>query len=304
MNLVPARSFLPRAALAACALGLSLIAGAAAAAARAERPTVVEAVQSPAWVERNGERIPATPGMSLRERDHIITGASSRILLRLPEGSTVKLGENASFLLANSALGRDNVYVAAMNVLEGAFRFTTEAVAKFRGRRAVQVQFFQVTAGIRGTDLWGKQAGDRDIVCLIEGRIEVQRGAEAPIAMDQPLSFYIAPRGRPSLPVAPVPRAQIDAWSAETEIAPGRGALRRGGVWKVTLASPDTQQDALRLYDEVRAAGYAATLAPEMEGEKHLYHVRLAQVPSRGDAQALADALRGRFGIADPQVSR
>lgn len=301
----PSRNHLLCAVIAAGAATAFLITDAAVgASAAANRPTVVEAVQSPAWIERNGERIPATPGMALRERDHVVTGASSRIVLRLPEGSSVKLGENASFLLSNSALGRDNVYVGAMHVLEGAFRFTTDALAKFRGRRAVEVRFYQVTAGIRGTDVWGKQAGDRDIVCLIEGRVEVQRGTEAPIAMDQPLSFYIAPRGQASLPVAPVSRAQIDEWAAETEIASGRGALRRGGTWKVILASPETQADALKFYDELRAAGFAASILPTMEGEKHIYHVRLTQLPSRADAQALAEALRGKYGIADPKVSR
>jgi hypothetical protein len=38
-------------------------------------------------------------------------------------------------------------------VLQGAFRFTTTAVYKFRGARDVQVRFTTVTVGIRGTDL-------------------------------------------------------------------------------------------------------------------------------------------------------
>ena len=41
----------------------------------------------------------------------------------------------------------------------------------------MSIRVATVTAGIRGTDLWGKSAADRQIVCLIEGRIEV--GARA-----------------------------------------------------------------------------------------------------------------------------
>ena len=30
-----------------------------------------------------------------------------------------------------------------------------------------------MTAGIRGTDLWGSSDAERDLVCLVEGRITV-----------------------------------------------------------------------------------------------------------------------------------
>jgi hypothetical protein len=111
-----------------------------------------------------------------------------------------------------------------------------------------------VTAGIRGTDLWGKAAPDRDIVCLIEGRIEVSRGGDPTITMDQPLSFYIAPRGQPPLLVQPVNPDQLKQWAAETEVETGRGAARRGGKWKVVLASGESENEVLRVYQDVRAA--------------------------------------------------
>jgi len=34
--------------------------------------------------------------------------------------------------------------------------------------------------------------------------------------------------------------------------------LRRGGRWKVVFATVDTQQESLKVYDAVRAAGYSA----------------------------------------------
>ena len=40
---------------------------------------VVEAVQMPAWVERGGASIPLAPGMALRDRDRVRTGANARI---------------------------------------------------------------------------------------------------------------------------------------------------------------------------------------------------------------------------------
>src|SRR5687768_2531373 len=57
---------------------------------------VVESVVSPAWVERGGTREPLQPGAVLRAKDKVHTGASARLLLRLAEGSAVKLGEHAT----------------------------------------------------------------------------------------------------------------------------------------------------------------------------------------------------------------
>ena len=58
-----------------------------------------------------------------------------------------------------------------LDVVSGAFRFTTRAVHKFRGERDVRVKLAATTAGIRGTDLWGKSEPTRDIFCLVEGSI-------------------------------------------------------------------------------------------------------------------------------------
>jgi hypothetical protein len=271
-------------------------------AAAASPHAVVEAVQMPAWVERDGARVPLAPGMELRRTDRLLTGANARLLLKMGEGSLVKLGEAGTLKLDQLADGKDRVFTAALNVLQGAFRFTTSALQKQR-RRNINITVASVTAGIRGTDVWGKAAADRDIVCLIEGKIEVQRGQDQPILMDQPLSFYIAPKNAPPLPVAPVDAEQLRQWAAETEIEPGKGAARRGGKWKVLAASAETQENALKLYDALRAAGYAAEIRPAMAGEKRIYNVRLAHLASKADAEALAASIRGKTGVAEPKVS-
>ncbi len=290
--------------------GLTLLAAqfAAAAAPQAVTPArsapqaIVEAVQMPAWVERGGAKIPLAPGMEIRGTDQLRTGANARLLLKMSEGSLVKLGEGGSLRLDQLSEGNDRVFTAALNVLQGAFRFTTAALQKQR-KRNINITIATVTAGIRGTDVWGKAAADRDIVCLIEGKIEVQRGQDRPFLMDQPLSFYIAPKNAPPLPVAPVDPEQLRQWATETEITAGAGAARRGGKWKVLAGSVDTQEDALRLYDALRAAGYAAEIRPAMAGEKRIYNVRLAHLPSKAEAEALAAAIRGKMGVAEPKVT-
>ena len=275
-------------------------------AAAADQP-LVEAVQSPAWVERAGGREPLAVGMPLNDNDRVVSGAAARVLLRMPEGSLVKLGENAQLALDRLGTRRERegtVVTAALDVLRGAFRFTTQALTGFRGRRQIDIRVATVTAGIRGTDVWGKAADDRDIVCLIEGRITVQRQGEPQFAMDQPLSFYIAPRNAPALPVQPVPAEQLRTWAAETDMAPGGGSARRGGRWRVELARAGSQDEALALYDRLREAGYPAEIRPVAREGGYDYVVGIRHLSAEADAAALAARLRDTPGVTEPRVVR
>lgn len=263
---------------------------------------IVEVVQMPAWVERGGTRLPLAPGMELQNGDEVRTGTNSRLLLKTADGSALKLGENAKLKLSDMEQQKDGVFAAALNLSQGAFRFTTDVFARLRGKRLVNITVATVTTGVRGTDLWGKSDGNKQIICLIEGRIEVTPPGGQPIVMDQVLQFYIRDNGK-SLPVGVVDPKQLARWAIETEVAAGIGAARRGGKWKVVLASAASQADALRVYDEVRNAGYAAQIQPINEGEKRSYNVRIANLPSKDEAQALAASLKGRLGLGDPKVS-
>jgi len=265
-------------------------------------PATVEAVQMPAWLERDGERTPLAPGQALRAGDRVRTGEGARVELALPEGSSVRLGEQSEFRLAAGGTRRDGVFVAALDVLAGAFRFTTGVLAHVR-RREVDVTVRSVTAGIRGTDLWGKAADDRDIVCLIEGRIEVRRTGDPAITMAEPRSFFVAPRGGRPLPVQPVAPAQLAQWAAETEIEPGRGAARRGGRWAVVLAEAATERALLGAYGAARAAGYAAEIRAARAPAAGGHELVIGQLSTAADAQALAAALAGRFGPDAPRAA-
>ncbi len=284
---------------------LMLVATSALAAARPN--IVVEGVQMPAWVEHtSGARDPLAIGAVLNNKDRVYTGPGARALLRLADGSLIKLGENG--ILALDDLGQKkiklkDVVTASLDVVSGAFRFTTQVLYKFRGERDVKVRIVTITAGIRGTDLWGKADKTRDIVCLIEGKITVARDKDA-FTMDQPLSFYIAPKDKPAEPVAPVAKEQLAQWSAETEIADGAGALRKGGKWRVYLAEAGNQGDALGIYDQLRNAGYAAEIRPVKSEAGTTYRVRISNLPSKQEAEVLAGKLKGKMGVTEPKVSK
>jgi hypothetical protein len=266
----------------------------------AQPAAVVEGVQMPAWVERSGRTSPVAPGMALQAGDQVKTGAGSRLLVKLSEGSLVKLGENATLRIAELTPSQE-VFRAAMRVLEGAFRFTTDVTARQR-RRDVNISVATVTAGIRGTDLWGRSREDRQIVCLIDGRIEVGAEGEQPVVMDQARQFYVRDKGK-TQPVGFVEPQQLNQWAKETEIESGKGAARIGGKWRVDLASVDSQSAALMVYDEVRKAGYPAEIVPLKGGDKRTYVVRIRNLPSKAEAAALAGELRGKHGVAEPKVS-
>ncbi|MCZ7565685.1 MAG: hypothetical protein M5U08_19400 [Burkholderiales bacterium] len=112
-----------RLALAAALAGTAGTAGGAAA-----QDAVVDSVQMPAWLERDGRVAPLAPGMALESRDAVRTGPEARLLLKLAEGSSVKLGANAVLRLDGVAMRReDGVFAAAMKVLAGAGRRSSSA---------------------------------------------------------------------------------------------------------------------------------------------------------------------------------
>ncbi len=253
---------------------------------------VVEGIQLPAWISRDGKRQPLVIGAELRSNDEVATGGNSRLLLRLADGSVVKLGENGRLQLSDVVQRhRENFLGATLRVLEGAFRFTTDAALKTRTSRDIVVRFPTVTAGIRGTDIWGKNLGDREVVVLIEGRISVTRDGEQPVEMKDPLTYLQAPK-EGAATVEPVPTEQLKAWAAETEIADGQGAVRKDGKWKLYLGSFERQADALALYDSLRRDGYPARIRPQPREGGQLYRVRIAGFPSEQEAAALGARLK------------
>ncbi len=267
----------------------------------AQVAATVEGVQMPAWIERNGVKSPLLPGMELKPGDKVIAGADSRVMIKLSEGSVVKLGANGQlrFVELNAT---QQLFKGVLDVLEGAFRFTTEVAGKNR-KREVTIRAAQVTTGIRGTDVWGRSVAGNEIVCLIEGAVEVTAQGEAPVRMDQPLQFYRRIDGK-TQPVGTVEKSQLDQWSAETDLQAGKGIARAGGRVTLELGRYDNRSTAVGVREDVRKAGYPAVMTPLRAPDKTTYIVRIRQLASRAEANALAEQLRGKYGVTEPKVSR
>lgn len=274
-----------------------------AAIAQAAPDAVVEGMQLPAWFTRDGKRQPLALGTELKSSDEVSTGEASRLLLRLGDGSVVKLGENGRLQLADLMQKRKDGFIAAtLKVLEGAFRFTTSAAVKTRATRDITIQFPTITAGIRGTDIWGKNLGDREVLVLIEGKVIVRRGGDAPVQMQDPLTYLQAPNAG-AASVEAVPMDQLKAWAAETEIADGSGAVRKGGRWKLYLGSYQQQLDALALYDSLRREGYPVRIQPQATDGGQVYRLRLAGFSSEQEANILGARLKQGYPRLEPIAS-
>lgn len=255
----------------------------------------VEAVQYPAWLERGGNTVPLAPGIELEARDKVRTGADARAVLRFREGSTVKLGENARFEIER--VESRGIFRAALQVISGAFRFTTEALAR-RQRRDISIRVRNITAGIRGTDVWGKSTNERDLVCLLEGKVSVASEGKEPVTLENPFDFYQKPRDGEAQ-VARVDAKQIEIWSAETEIAREGPAARVGGTWRVVASKFERRDLALGLSRRLRANGYPSQVIDEPGG---IFVVQIAGLAGEPEARALMAKLRGIPGVTIPSV--
>lgn len=241
---------------------------------------VVDSVQSPVWVERAGKRLPASPGMELRNRDRLITGNEARSHVQLGDGSTVKLGENAQIEFNALDQRREGTFTAALDVAHGAFRLTTEARRKQRGQRAINVRVGNITAGLRGTDIWGRSDAAYDFICLLEGQIVVSHPQAAPNELNVPLQYFGADKGQAPEAIGQVEPGQIAGWSASTELKAGAATLQRG-AWAVKVATATDEEGALSLYDQITNAGYPVRIEPKREEKATLTTSWSGRSPSK-----------------------
>jgi len=266
----------------------------------------VEALQMAAWLTRSGKRMPLEIGTALKNGDTITTGPGSRVVLRMADASTVKLGESARFELHDMAQGRErnqDTFKAKLNVRQGAFRFTTAPEDRLHALREIDVQFISMTASIVGTDIWGKSGIDREVVALVDGEVRVKRKGEAPVVMNQPKSVYIAEPDGPARPVSSITLAQLNGFAQETEMQTGSGGIGKAGAWKVYAARTPDQQEATAVYEKLRDAGFAANVQQVFSGGKQFYQVRIANLLSEADGVAVAAKLRIELRLQNVSVA-
>jgi hypothetical protein len=255
--------------------------------------TVVEAVQLPAWVERNGQRRPAEPGVQLRARDKAITANGSRMLLRMDDRSTIKLGDQTEFLIQSIDTSRESAAApseqkSAFKLVSGVFRYATDYTSKALGnKRELNLEVATATVGIRGTDFWAMTDAAHDAVCVFEGKVEVVRDAKPGIELDKPGAFWVVFTGQPEKPAGQATPDQLAKFIGQAEMQPGNGVALQGGRWRTVAATLASVADAAALRTRLQTAGYPA----EMIAKDGRHEVRINQLATREDAEAVAKRL-------------
>ncbi|MDX1608677.1 MAG: SPOR domain-containing protein [Halofilum sp. (in: g-proteobacteria)] len=264
----------------------------------------IELLQSPAWLVRGGQEEPLTRAAELRSGDIIRTGNRARVRIGLTEGSDLKIGPSARVELPRlqAPEQESGIFESLVEIVRGAFRFTTGQLGVDR-RRDLEFRVGAVVAGIRGTDIWGKAAADRDFVVLIEGEIEVGTG-EPSGRLDEPGTAYIQPKDGDAIPSEPIAMATIREFAQETEPVGERGRLTPDGRWRVMLDSLRERSRAQAALARYRAAGYPVELESVGIDGRDWHRIVLAGAPSRESARAWAAEFERRFDVRSPWLRR
>lgn len=262
-------------------------------------PTLVEAVQLPAWVERHGQRRPAQPGIALRQGDKALTAAAARMLLRMPDRSQIKLGEATELLIEamdvrTVGAAQPQQISTSLRLLTGVFRYATDLASKLAGhQRQLNLKMATATVGIRGTDFWSMTDADHDAVCVFEGKVAVLRDAQPEISLDKPGAFWVTFTGQPEKPAGQATPDQLAKFIGQADLSPGSGVLVRGGRWRAVLALTSTSVQAGALRDQLAAKGYPA----EVLNKDSKFEVRINQFATEQDARAVVDRLSAQSDL-------
>lgn len=273
-------------------------AGAAVPAGVPARTLRVEAVQMPAWLAgEDGRRVPLAPGDTVSTAQEVETGADAALVMRLPEGSVLRLGQKSRLavpqLSVEDAQGRTLVR-SQLRLVEGFLRFTTSALAKAVGQRDIDITLRTATLGIRGTDFWTMTDAAHDAACLFEGRVDLATREQGALVLDKPTAFWARFFDKPVQPVGNATPDELARFLKSTEPQPGRGIAVSGGQWHVAAGEALDTTTAMALAQRLREAGYPA----QVRARAGVREVRIAQLATREDARAIADKIAPIAGTA------
>ena len=219
----------------------------------------------------------------------------------LAEGSRVKLGETARFSLHTRSMRPEKSFHGALDVIAGAFRFTTAKLKKSVPRE-LAIRVGTATIGIRGTDIWGKTDKDGDLVALLEGKIEITRGGQS-TELAQAMTYYDAPAGK-GAEVKALDLELFARLARQTDIIAGDGAADTKGKWTIVAGSSESQGTALEIYDQVRDAGFAGRVRTRtVEGGGWRYEVLVGRYANAAEAEVASARLKATTELK-PTVTR
>ena len=282
--------------------------GVAAGSAFAQTPptALVDLLRAPAWLETAGQRVPLAAGAIVNTFQTVVTGEGGRVVLKFPEGSLVALGANSRLTVEALAYRQSNgqsIFDAALKVAVGTFRYVTALAEKLNGNnRNVKISTSTATIGIRGTRFWGQSNDQHEIVCLFEGKVDIERANEPLAVLDTPNAFWIAPAGQAAKPISTATPEQLRGFGGQVAAPEGSGLAKPGGGFRIA-SNIWLESRANALSMQLAELGYAATVTPCASGAASMFDVIVGSLASADDARAVAaqllQSVQRRFDLVE-----
>ena len=293
----------------------------------------VVAVRMPAWGEHDGVKTALVTGSRLENSDSVSTGSGGRILLKLEDETSIKLGENSKLVLDNlsSAHGTNSSYRAAISVPNGTIRVITKPLyqpsasekdnkkhsknkKKSVKSKAPRIDLRQhelnihagsVTAVTAGIDVVGKAGDERDVIALLKGgSVDVSHDDASRAVLSRSGSFVEALKPGSLNAPSKIGAHDISSLKAATDLIAGRGITSSNGRWKVSVGTYRDLSEAESWQGKLGEEGYAAEVANTAIGGKTYARLQIPQLKSRQDAAVVAEKVRQQFDLDKVSVIR
>jgi FecR protein/SPOR domain len=279
------------------ASGLGVLAGlgsSGSALAQNQSTAVVELLRAPAWLEIADRRVALAAGTMVSALQTVVTGEGARVVLKFPEGSTIALGANSRLTIESLAYNKtasELLFDAAFKVAIGTFRYVTALTERLNGKnRRVRVSTATATIGIRGTRFWAQSNAQHEMVCLFEGKVDIERANEPLAVLDAPNAFWTAHAGQAALPISIATPEQLRGFGGQVAAPEGSGLAKLGGGFSIAN-NIWLESRAKSLAAQLAELGYAATVIPCVSGAANMYDVTVGSLASAEDARAVAAQL-------------
>jgi hypothetical protein len=206
----------------------------------------------------------------------------------------VALGANSRLTLESLAYNKidsESLFNAAFKVAIGTFRYVTALTEKLNGKnRRVSVSTATATIGIRGTRFWAQSNGRHEMVCLFEGKVDIERANEPLAVLDAPNAFWTAPAGQAALPISIATPEQLRGFGGQVAAPEGSGLAKPGGSFSIAN-NIWLESRAKSLAAQLAELGYVAIVTPCATGAANMFDVTVGSLASADDARAVAAQL-------------
>jgi hypothetical protein len=277
--------------------GLGALAGltdSGSALAQSPSSAVVELLRAPAWLAVLDKRVPLAAGAVVSALQTVVTGDGARVVLKFPEGSMIALGANSRLTIESLAYqnaASESLFDAAFKVAVGTFRYVTALSEKLNGKnRRVSVSTATATIGIRGTRFWAQSNAQHEMVCLFEGKVDIERANEPLAVLDTPNAFWAASVGQAALPISIATPEQLRGFGEQVAAPEGSGLAKPGGSFSIAN-NIWLESRAKALAAQLAEQGYVAIVTPCATGAANMFDVTVGSLASADDARAVAARL-------------